>query len=161
MDIQFDPDMDNEFDPTIFLKIGQMLCSEEYIYYGGLIFQEDIDRYNRDKEEENKNKIDTKNKIKNLIITGINEYKNKIDTKNRIKKIIFDAVQEHNKKLQNTFLNNEIDNLKNEIKKLKNKNNYLINNNEINNYVSEKYKIYEETIIKLIILKDELEQQLN
>ncbi len=150
-DNEFDPTNDNEFDPAVFLKIGQLLCSEEYIYYGGLVFQEDIDRYNHDKEEEHKAKF------KSLIIEGINEYNKKIETKNKIRKIILEGVY----KRQNNSLITEINNLKKEITELTNKNIYLIKNNEINSYISEKYKIYEETIIKLIILKDELEQQLN
>ena len=107
--------MDFDFDPAVFLKIGELLCSDEYIYYNGLVFQEDIDRYNRDKE--NEETIKTKNK-KN-IIEGISKYKEK-------------------------SLKHELEILKSEITEIKNKNIKLIKDFKINSFVLEKYKIYEE-----------------
>ena len=48
--MDYDLDYNNNFNPNIFIKIGQLLCSDEYIYYNGFFFQEDIDRYNQDEE---------------------------------------------------------------------------------------------------------------
>jgi len=58
--------MDDNFNPGIFIKIGQLLCSDEYIYYNGFFFQEDIDRYEQDEEI-----IYT---IKKNILTDIHNY---------------------------------------------------------------------------------------
>lgn len=129
MDDEFD--ICHDIDPTVFLKIGQLLCSEEYIYYNGLVFQEDIDRYNRDKEDE-----ETKNKFKNIIIECIAEYNQSKEIKNKLKKKIME----------------EIYNLENEIEELVNKKYYLIKNT----FILEKQKIYEETLIKLNNLKQKM-----
>jgi len=122
-----------DFDPAVFLKLGQLLCSNEYIYYNCLIFKEDIDRYNKDNDD--KEDQETKNKFKKIIIEGISKY------------------NEKNNKLKR--LKNELEILNNEIIEIK-----LIKDREINSFVLDKYKIYEETIRNLIILKDEIEQQI-
>ncbi len=132
--MDYDLDYNNNFNPNIFIKIGQLLCSDEYIYYNGFFFQEDIDRYNQDEEN--------KYALKKKILKDIHCYFNVKNNEELIK------------------LKKEIEELKKEIEELTNKNNLLIKNKKINNFILDKYKIYEETIKKLIILKDEIEQHI-